>query len=84
MGENPGEALATIGEIARQHGDIDAVAAISPPSLLDRLMDELRDDVAHLVSERPYAATAAALAVGFFGGLTIAHSRRGRRHFRGW
>ena len=84
MGENQGEALATIGEIAQQHGDIRAVVRGSEPRLFDGFIDELRDHVAHLVAERPYSTTVAAVAIGFFGGLSIALSRRGRRHSRGW
>jgi len=84
MGETQGEALATIGEIARQHGDIDAVVRGREPRLFSALIDELRDDVVHLPSERPYTAVFGALAVGFFGGLSIALSRRDRRYSRGW
>ena len=84
MGETQGEALATIGEIARQHGDIDAAVRGRGQSLFDTWLDELRDDVAELVAERPYTATIAAVAIGFFGGLSIALSRRPRRYSRGW
>jgi hypothetical protein len=84
MGDNQGETLATIGEIARQHGDIHAVVQGRVPSLFGALIDELRDDVAHLAAERPYSTVFAAVAVGFFGGLSIALSRRGRRYSRGW
>ena len=80
MGEHEGEPLASIGEIARQHGDIHEIVRGRAPSLID----DLRDDVAHLVSARPYSATLAALTIGFFGGLSIALGRRGRRYSRGW
>jgi len=84
MGEREGEPLATIGEIARQHGDIHPIVSGHEQSLFGALLDELRDDVAHLAAERPYSATFAALAIGFFGGLSIALGRRGRRYSRGW
>jgi len=80
MGEHEGEPLATIGEIARQHGDIQPIVSGRGPNLVD----ELRDDVMQLASERPYSAIVGALAIGFFGGLSIALGRRGRRYSRGW
>ena len=84
MGETEGEPLATIGEIARQHGDISAVVPSREPGLFDTLIDELRSDVTDLVADRPYSAVLGALAVGFLGGLSIALSRRSRRYSRGW
>jgi len=84
MGETQGEKLATIGEIARQHGDIRPVVERAPASLFEGLVEELREDIADLVNERPYSAIAAALAVGFLGGLSIALSRRSRAYSRGW
>ncbi|HEX4504906.1 MAG TPA: hypothetical protein VH722_04175 [Alphaproteobacteria bacterium] len=84
MGENQGEALATIGEIAQQHGDIHAAVRGSGHGLFNAFIDELRDDVAHFAAERPYSAVLAAVATGFFGGLSLALGRRGGHYSRGW
>ena len=84
MGEREGEPLATIGEIVRQHGDIQTVVRGREQDFFGGLFDELRNDMTKLAEERPYSVVLAALGVGFLGGLAIALSRRGRRYSPGW
>jgi len=84
MTEGQGEALATIAEIARGHGDIRPAIRAARRTPLERLLAGWRSEANEFAEERPYSAVAVALAVGFLGGIAIAAGSRRGHHPRGW
>jgi len=81
--ETQSEALATIGEIVRTHGDVDKAFRRVARSRIERLIDLWWRDVREEVSTRPYTTALTALAVGLLCGASIGYSatRRRRRYW---